>query len=230
MAATCAITELRNRGFVYRAIVSVTMILLAMAAMASLSLAAPAPIGEVTALRGEASISRDGQLLLAKKESKLFLNDKIQTGESSRVKLRFNDDSILTLSDNTLLDIKEYFYDAAARDGHSIFELLDGQLRTLVGKGKKLQIHTPTAVAAARGTFFFVRVKSVNGLPTTEIFLLQGGLKISNSSGDIAGEILLEPGMFTTVVLGEPPSPPEPISEAQFKELINCSEIPHGEL
>ena len=42
------------------------------------------------------------------------------------------------------------------KEGHRYFNLLEGKMRSVVGK-TKLQIHTPTAVAAARGTVIFFR-------------------------------------------------------------------------
>ena len=75
--------------------------------------------------------------------------------KASRTKMRFIDDSILTLGENSRVSIKEYIY-SKDKGGKSIFNLLDGKMRSVVGK-TRFEIHTPTAVAAARGTIILLQ-------------------------------------------------------------------------
>lgn len=180
-------------------------------------------VGHIMAIRGQVLIARDKQAVKAESGGALYLNDTISTKSDARVKMRFTDDSVLTLTSNSRLNIKQYLYGRSDEQGGSIFELLDGQLRTLVGQGD-LEIHTPTAVAAARGTFFFVQVKYINNVVVTEISLLEGTLEVKSSDSTKGDTVILSPGETTTVGLEEPLLPPVPITESQLKGLLNCSQ------
>ena len=103
-------------------------------------------------MRGEAPIC------LPAVNSGIQPNDTVRTAAGSRVKMKFVDDSVLTLVDNSKLVIKEFLY-SKEKGGKSIFNLLDGKMHSIVGK-TKFEVQTPTAIAAARGTVIFFQVSS----------------------------------------------------------------------
>jgi hypothetical protein len=135
----------------------------------------------------------------------------------------FIDDSVLTLREKTKVVVKEYAY-SKERGGKSIFNLLDGKMKAVVGKAQ-FEVHTPTAVAAARGTVFLIETGLRNGVPFTDVISLEGevvvtpqvGLgaqrggpgardsgKPAGASAGVVGEVVLTPGDFVTVTPGEP--------------------------
>ena len=113
-------------------------------------------IGKVVALRGSAAIERGGTRLTAAVNSGILPTDVIKTAGDGRVKMRFIDDSVLTVGENSRLAIKEFFY-SKEKGGRSIFNLLDGKMHSVVGK-TKFEVQTPTAIAAARGTVIYFEV------------------------------------------------------------------------
>src|SRR3972149_8967136 len=80
-------------------------------------------IGKVLALKGKAVVERDKEKITAKKNQSLLLKDTVSTMKASRTKMRFIDDSILTLGENSKVAIKEYIY-SKEKGGKSIFNLL----------------------------------------------------------------------------------------------------------
>lgn len=110
-------------------------------------------IGKVVALRGSATIERAGTVVIPAVNSGIQASDVIKTAADCRVKLRFVDDSILTVGEKSRLVIKEFLY-SREKGGRSIFNLLDGKMHSVVGK-TKFEVQTPTAVAAARGTVIY---------------------------------------------------------------------------
>lgn len=178
-------------------------------------------VGHIVALRGDVRVVHNNTIEAAVKNQPLSLTDSVKTLEKARVKMRFSDDSVLTLSENSQLSIRQYLYQNTTDQGGSIFDFVEGTLRTLVGKGD-LEIHTTTAVAAARGTLFFVRVYSVNGQSVTEIYLLEGTLEVRNINLAVQGSITLTPGMTTSVTPNEAPQAPQPIIREDLKNLLNC--------
>ena len=57
-----------------------------------------ASVATITALTGDASISRDGKNIPAQKDAALELKDSIKTGAKSRLQFSFQDGSVITLS------------------------------------------------------------------------------------------------------------------------------------
>ena len=87
--------------------------------------------------------------------------DVIETQRGSQAKALFFDDSLLTIGEHSRVEITEYLFDPARDKRCLVVKLLSGAVRVLVGKvftgtGSKFEIHTPSAVAAARGTYFVV--------------------------------------------------------------------------
>ncbi|HXX82219.1 MAG TPA: FecR family protein, partial [Thermodesulfovibrionales bacterium] len=109
-------------------------------------------VGSVVALKGAALIQRDAKPIEAKLKDGILLQDTVETKESSKAKLLFIDDSILTMAEKSKVIIREFIYSKDAK-GRSIFNLIDGKMRSVVGRNE-FEIHTPTVVAAARGTVF----------------------------------------------------------------------------
>lgn len=184
-----------------------------------LALAAAGPaaaaneIGKTVALRGKAFIERGKQHIEAKVKSPIELNDTVTTGEASKIKLLFIDDSVLTLAEKSRFSVKEFVHSKEAR-GKSIFNLIDGKMRAVVGK-TKFEVQTPTAVAAARGTVIFFEVGMIGNNPFTRIICLEGTVGVTSTlpattpGAPSPPPMDLRPGMMVTVVAGEtaPPAP-----------------------
>ncbi len=89
----------------------------------------------------------------------VLARDTIEAQQNSRTKALLNDDSILTVGEESRVEITEYLYDQSQNRRSVVVNLVKGKVRALVNKvftgpGSRFEIHTPTAVAAARGTYF----------------------------------------------------------------------------
>jgi hypothetical protein len=170
----------------------------------------------------------------------VYFKDVIETQASSRTKALFEDDSILTVGENSRVEVNEFIYDPANNQRSTILRLFQGKARALVGKlfaglGSRFEVHTPTAVAAARGTYFVVWIEEkasqkmgMNEIGTVRPMSLQGievadlqtgGTGVANigSSGNVAftsgGQtVVVPPGNYSIALRGEPPSKPEKIT------------------
>lgn len=178
--------------------------------------AAEQDIGKVVAVRGRATIERGSSRIDAKVRSGIQASDVIRTAADSRAKLLFIDDSVLTLSDNSRLVVKEFIYKKGDR-GKSIYNLLDGKMRSVVGK-TRFEVETPTAVAAARGTVIFFEVGSVNNQAYSKIICLEGHTVVRSSSPTVAGAVTLSPGTMVVVRTGQPLPPPVPAPPAELQK------------
>lgn len=165
-------------------------------------------IASVVALKGNALIERDARAIEAKLKDGIQLKDIVVTKESSKAKMLFIDDSVLTMGEKSKVVIKEFIY-SKDQKGRSIFNLIDGKMRSVVGKSE-FEIHTPTAVAAARGTVFDCETGQKSGQSFTTCTSYEGVVDIRSIDPTITGRVTLRPGMTVTVISGQPISAPTP--------------------
>ena len=119
-------------------------------------------IGVITFVQGSVTLTHPQvPAAPAKFRDDVRFHDVIETQNDSRTKALFQDDSILTVGEHSQIEITEYVFNPDKSMRSVIINLVGGKLRALVGKvfaesGSRFEIHTPTAVAAARGTYFIV--------------------------------------------------------------------------
>lgn len=162
--------------------------------------------GEIVSVRGSALIERDTNELPAKRKMELHVADSVTTGDNARLKMLFRDDSILTLGAESKLLVEQYLFSAADKRADSVFTLLDGKLRAVVGS-EGFQVKTPTAYAGARGTIFLVWYDAATR--TTGIAVLEGQVAIRNINPAIPGEQLLNAGERTSIPVDDVPALPQ---------------------
>lgn len=181
-------------------------------------------VGTIVAIKGTVLIHRDTETRNALLKDKILLNDIIETREASRVKMLFSDDSILTLAENSKVSIKEYLYSEESKKGRSILNLIDGKMRSLVGK-TEFEVHTPTMIAAARGTYFITWTGIEEGIPVSGLAVIDGIVAINNIDPSIVGVVTLIKGTMSKTFKNNPPSPSAPTPPALLNELINATEL-----
>lgn len=171
-------------------------------------------IGQFTAIQGHVTVAHPNAAgaVLVKLDDDVLFHDIIETQRRSRTKALFEDDSLLTVGENSRIEIAEHVYDPNQNLRSSVVNLLQGRLRALVGKtfvgaGSKFEVRTPTAVAAARGTYFVVwldgEVSGIVNIGTRgDVEFMSGGQTVS-----------VQPGQFSTALAGQPPSPPASAAE-----------------
>jgi len=168
-------------------------------------------IGLYTAVLGQVSVTHPGEarVLPVKLHDEVLFKDVIQTQDESRTKAFFQDDSMLTVGENSRVEIDEYIYNPEENVRRAIVKLMQGQVRALVSKvfkanGSRFEIHTPSAVAAARGTYFTVWVE--NG--QSGIINIGEKGRVDFTSGGMT--VAVDPGFFSIAHEGQAPSVPLP--------------------
>jgi hypothetical protein len=181
-------------------------------------------VGTIVAIKGTIIIHRDNKSIFAQVKDLVLTDDIIESKEESRVKMLFSDDSILTLAENSRVSIKEYLYSEESKKGKSIVNLIDGKLRSLVGNSE-FEVHTPTMIAAARGTYFITWVEFEEGIPTSGAAVLEGQVDLHNIDPAIIGVVTLQPGTMSRTAQNRQPSPSVPTPPALLKKLIHATEL-----
>src|SRR5262249_12511478 len=116
------------------------------------------PVGIVTTLQGQATVAHaaSSSTLPLKFRDSIFERDRINTAENSIVKVLMGGRAVVTVRELSVLTITE-------DTGRTTINLESGKIAVAVAKqrmkpGEKLEVHTPNAVAAVRGTVFVVEV------------------------------------------------------------------------
>ncbi|MBI4849384.1 MAG: FecR domain-containing protein [Nitrospirae bacterium] len=185
-------------------------------------------VGAVIAVKNKAVIERESKEIDAKVKEPVLSIDAISTREASRIKMLFRDDSVLTLGENSKVVIKEYIYSEGKR-GKSVFNLIDGKMRSVVGN-TEFEVHTPTTVAAARGTVIIFETGEVGGRKFTTILCVDGEVDVKNKDDEITGSTALTAGMMVTVFENEPVPAAIPAPASEVERLRSSTDTGYHEV
>jgi hypothetical protein len=116
--------------------------------------------GAISALNGSATITRGSATIPAADGVKVDVGDRIVTGVGSNVTVTLSDGSQIEVTDSSNLTIDENTLNPDGTRASTRVSLLSGMVRSLVrstaGTPPNFEVHTPNAVASARGTNFDV--------------------------------------------------------------------------
>lgn len=164
-----------------------SMGILALAALAAASPAANAQsvrVGVVTAVQGQAVLSRASLAEPAplRRRDDVFLADRITTGDRSFTRLLLGGKALVTVRERSTLTITE-------APGTSVVDVAAGAVAVAVVKermkpGETVEIRTPNAVAGIRGTVVIAEVEGTDeGGTTTTITVLRGLVEVQPLQG-----------------------------------------------
>ncbi|HBA43179.1 MAG TPA: hypothetical protein DCZ07_09410 [Alphaproteobacteria bacterium] len=148
----------------------------------------------------------------------MFSNEVIATRADSASKIRFLDDTMLTVGPDSKVTLDEFVYDPKSQNSKMVINTAIGVARFVTGKmgSASYKIATPTATIGVRGTVFTVFV-AANG--ATSIVVENGAVNVTGQNGL---PVDVPAGLATNVQPGEPPSdpaPPDADTEAQIAEM-----------
>ncbi|WP_286716576.1 FecR family protein [Thalassolituus sp. UBA2009] len=143
--------------------------------------------GHIIMVKGDVSAqAADGSRRSLKRRDEVYPSDIIRTGSGSRVQIRFIDNALLALQENSQLSIHAYQQqDADGQGGKVLMELVEGGFRTLtgsIGKGNKeaYKVDTPVASIGIRGTLYSVMLAKGQLLAG----VWKGGISLSSGQGN----------------------------------------------
>jgi hypothetical protein len=194
-----------------------------LAVLLSAAAARAQEVGTIAALEGTGEIARGSTRLAAALGAAVHQGDELRTGNPGRVRIVFQDDSVLTVSDGSRVVVDEQVFNPSQGRSRSLFGLLQGKVSAVVSEyyhqpGSSYQIKTATAVAGVRGTEFVVvydprtqqtDVAGVNGYVEVRSLFERGG------SG-----VMITAGELSTVARNAIPSAPQRLSKPMFRQYM----------
>lgn len=185
-------------------------------------------IGTVASLRGAAEIGRDGSWSPAAAGAALRQGDRVRTGNPGQVRIVFQDDTVLTLRDDTEVVLDESVFQPARGDVRSLTSLLRGAVNAVVSEyydkpGSDYTVRTATATAGVRGTEFIVTYFPERNL--AEVIGISGRVEVRSTLADIVDTVYVTAEQVSHVPQGEAPTPPYPLSGVDFDERLQRFDI-----
>ena len=183
-----------------------------------------ANIGSVTESSGTAIIKRGKETITVAKGTIVETNDKVET-KNGKVKITFKDDTTVNVTESSSLIIDDFVYDLKSGAGKLNLKAAAGTVRYVSGNiahnnPNSVNIKTPTAAIAVRGTDFVMAVNETGGsmvmlMPTceTEQNVNLKGLTCGSGAIDVetpAGIVKMNRPFQATLVetMNAAPSPP----------------------
>lgn len=136
---------------------------LAMACALALPAFAAEPIGFVKTLKGSAVVQRGGERVALAVGAPIFRLDLCETGRNASLGISLRDNTLISLGPKTRLTIEEFAFEPVEQKYGLMLRLARGTMQYISGLVAKLspqsvQVTTPTANIAVRGTRFAIRV------------------------------------------------------------------------
>src|SRR5437867_3275131 len=181
-------------------------------------------VGMVTTIEGLATVARvalpEPQLLKFKDD--LFLRDRITTGERSLVRVLLGGKATVTARERSVLTITEV-------PGVATINLGAGRIAVAVAKGlmkpgEVIEIKTPNAVTAIRGTVVIAEVSPVPDGHRSTITILRGLVDVTklDPAGTLAGPAVKVGALERVTVVGSQPVPaPQKITREAASSLAS---------
>jgi hypothetical protein len=175
-------------------------------------------IGEIIEEKGYAGLTRDGDntVLLASENPDVLMYDTAQT-QNGRMKIKFEGEEELSLTEHSKVWIDEVYYDPDPSLSKMSLRMAQGTARFASGFGGKIkkaniEIRTPTATIAVRGTDF---TTSIDELGRSLVMLLPdkwgspSGIIIVSNAG---GSVTMNEAYQATMVSTYDDSPTKPVT------------------
>jgi hypothetical protein len=226
---------------------TVRVALLALCALLPLPVLAqtPVPAGVVTTLQGEATLlsaARPQASQPLRFRDELFYRDRINTKERSIVRLLLGGKAVVTVRQLSTLTITE---EPGTRATIDLFggKIGVGVARSRMKPGESLEIRTPNAIAAVRGTYIISEVSSTGAGPPVSVFtLLEGSadiltldrtksvslqpLQSVSVTGNTIGQVVTVPAGVQTQVLADlQPATQHALTPVSFQQALTAKEM-----
>jgi hypothetical protein len=150
--------------------------------------------GTVTHLSGPLFAKKaDGTVKTLGINSIVEVGDVLITEKKTFARIKFPDNSEITLRPQSQFKIDQFFFDQAKpKDDKAVFSAVKGGLRAVTGQiGKRIhgdsyRMNTPVAVCGIRGTIYEIRISEGDSGGLSKglyLFVPEGNITVSNSAG-----------------------------------------------
>ncbi len=180
-------------------------------------------VGQVVAAEGNAEIVRASVVSAAQAGLAVHKGDELRTGRPGRIRVMFQDQSVVTVAEDSRLTIDEQVFQPEASKANSTVSLLKGKASSIVSAyynwaGSKYEVKTPTAVAGVRGTEFSVTYDE--HLESTEVLGFSGEVRVRSLADLESPGVIVTAQHVTSVRRGQAPTKPRELEDQRFQQEL----------
>lgn len=191
---------MRLKGFRRAIVFAISLLVCWMVLVAGELAFAETIAGTVSHLSGPLFAKKaDGSIKSLSVKSQVAQGDTLITEKRTYGRIKFLDNSELTLRPNTQITISKYFFDKGKpKEDNAVYDLAKGGLRAVTGAiGKRgnqesYKMKTPVATIGIRGTVYDCRLceKDCGDLPEgLYVRVVDGGVSVDNSAGGLTAGV-----------------------------------------
>ena len=179
-------------------------------------------VGTVAAVDGKAEIQHQGDWTASRVGDAVFGGDTLRTGTAGRMRVVFQDDSVLNVGEDSEIVVDEQVFHPTGASS-SVMQLVRGKVRALVSayyeqQGATYEIQTPTAVSGVRGTEFVVSYDPTADV--TKVIGITGRVEVHSVLDRATHGVYVTAGEITSIEQGKYPSPPPRLDEHMFRQYL----------
>lgn len=180
-------------------------------------------VGQIIATEGAAEIVRGTTVSAALSGAAVQKGDELRTGNPGRMRVLFQDQSVVTVAEDSRVTVNEQIFDPARNAAQSTLGLLKGKVSSIVSayynwSGAKYEVKTPTAVAGVRGTEFVVVYDE--DTDATDVLGLSGEVRVNSLADPEGPGVLVTANQMSKIPRGRQPSKPQQMEDMRFRQEL----------
>ena len=186
--------------------------------------AAEQAIGTIEDLQGPATVVRKGKKTgeTAVVGLPIYQGDAVQTYRGGQLRLKFIDESRVSVASDSRLVIDKYVYSPDKKQRRGALSILWGKVKCVVQdvadyREKRFSVSTTTAVIGVRGTEFIIWSQ---GRSKSRIAVLKNAVDVAGKIKQ-AADLILEAGKWVDVLQGQAPGPPQDLTVEILQGLLD---------
>ena len=163
-------------------------------------------IAKIIATQKKVAIVRADEVIPGKRKADLRVLDVVQTGETARAQIKFNDGTLTTLGADSQMRVDAYDWSKQSKSPKAEFTLIKGVFRSVTGAitqvtNPDFKVHTPVGSIGIRGTDFWGGYLQEDAV---DVLFVAGEheIVVTNAYGTTR---LKKPGQGTTIKAGQAP-------------------------
>ena len=191
-------------------------------AMAPATVIAAPPAGQVLALNGQPALVSAGQRLPLKLGDAVGVGDSVEVPAGSKLKLRMNDGSVLSLAAGSQMTIKAYDVDGSGQRRDAQLSLPGGLLRAVVAsvnQPAQFEVDTAVGTAAVRSTDWFIESRP----GSAQVGVLAGTVDLTSLA--TRRTVAIPARWGARLEAGRDPVPPRVWAPAEFDDVIGRTNV-----
>jgi hypothetical protein len=152
----------------------------------------------------------------------VYKTDEFKTARVSRLKIKFNDNSLIALGPNATMKVQSYVYNSKQKLRQATISVAKGLAMYIINKSQKnkksrFKMVSPIGNIASRGTHGYFAVGTDRVLVANQA----GAVESSNSDPNVVGSQTIGAMEKTIITEGNPPLPPVPLTNNEVSSIRN---------